>query len=729
MDFNIKYQGGGSTTNKSTKVPTPYEEFVRLQQILSRIPGLQKKIVGNEIIYTSPTTSDKTSSFVLPKIMMENQIQHQKHRHIITGWEGNIAGAPNSINYAVTIVPKPTEVKKSKDKTSTPKVINKKVIVEEKPQQLKMVSNRISIDPFGFGTPSITRQPIIQPNQSGDYTLRFSELNSEGQNQPRELFFKTRKEADDMMDFLQKQNDRRYETGRYYNNLSTQGNYQLPPYRKGGRLSIYQGGGPYDNLDKNKSYSYNLPGSGNVNLKFLDKEGWVTELPEVVVKSGERSLESYYPESTPTDFLNFIKNNKTNNIARDNTFLPLTVGQKTAVKDIEDFNRFLQTNPGLKGNPFAARTIYLNQKAPKQYLTGDYRTDWERKNSAIQMENYMAANNIDPNMSQAERDRNRKKNMRLVNALDVALTLEGGLSLGNIGLRSGINLTRKYAPKVNNFLRGNNFTKNIFSRNNSNRSIFQSSEDFPEKLELQLSDEDFARMNREVDEFLNNSENANFSDDVNNTLNDIKGRDDYQQLKDRFKKIDEEGKAFDAGMTPEQYRKKLEDDKMRQYLYDLDQYNTYYKRGYGDMIEDRFITEDYVRNFNKNFSDDISAQTKFIGKTKKEIIDNFIEQTQKLGKSADEVDPDGFIRGLMGYPGFERINWKPSPLGFQIYDPQAMKESQKQISQWPINLGGREIKPNENFIQVYDKSKRTMNLPNILQNGFWIKNKRGGKIK
>lgn len=121
-----------------------------------------------------------------------------------------------------------------------------KIVPKQKPStstfsytpKLKIVGNTISKQPFDFGTPSITRQPNIQQNQSGDYVLRFSELNSEGQNQPRELFFKSRKEADDMMDFLQKQNENRYSTGTYYGNLTTQGNY-----KRGGQFKQFQPGG------------------------------------------------------------------------------------------------------------------------------------------------------------------------------------------------------------------------------------------------------------------------------------------------------------------------------------------------------------------------------------------------------------------------------------------------------------------------------------------------------
>jgi LysM repeat protein len=104
---------------------------------------------------------------------------------------------------------------------------------KQKPQPiLKTVTNNIDRS-SSFPIPSIVpKVPALQQKQ-GDYTVRFQEYDTEGNPINREVFFPTRKEADDFMNTLGGQ-------GRKYNNITSQGNYQ-----NGGWLDKYQDGGSY----------------------------------------------------------------------------------------------------------------------------------------------------------------------------------------------------------------------------------------------------------------------------------------------------------------------------------------------------------------------------------------------------------------------------------------------------------------------------------------------------
>jgi len=206
---------------------------------------IQKSNSNNQLYYRDIVTP--AQNLVSPFALVDKRVKPQR----VIRYEpvsGNLSGYPGGnvevFDYDPLYI-KPPHLRSKKENLEWEKLYGdkpeNKVIppsVSSLPPQLKMVRNTIGIEPLSVGTPSINRQPSIQPNQSGDYVLRFSELNSEGQNQPREVFFKTRKEADDMMDFLQKENQRRYETGTYYGNLTTQGNY-----KRGGQFKQFQPGG------------------------------------------------------------------------------------------------------------------------------------------------------------------------------------------------------------------------------------------------------------------------------------------------------------------------------------------------------------------------------------------------------------------------------------------------------------------------------------------------------
>jgi len=234
---------------------------------------IQKSNSNNQLYYRDMVTP--AQNLVSPFALVDRRVKPQR----IIRYEpvsGNLSGYPGGnvevFDYDPLYI-KPPHLRSKKENLEWEKLYGdkpeNKVIpptVSSLPPQLKMVRNRIGMEPLSVGTPSINRQPSIQPNQSGDYVLRFSELNSEGQNQPRELFFKTRKEADDMMDFLQKQNENRYSTGTYYSNLTTQGNY-----RKGGQFQKFQSGGPWVSLPETEpTRPIAIEERGDLNLLSTD---------------------------------------------------------------------------------------------------------------------------------------------------------------------------------------------------------------------------------------------------------------------------------------------------------------------------------------------------------------------------------------------------------------------------------------------------------------------------
>jgi hypothetical protein len=120
-------------------------------------------------------------------------------------------------------------------------------ILQEQPQ-LKMVGHEIDRS-SSFPIPNIiAKSPTLLQQKQGDYVLRFQEYDEEGNPINREVFSNDRKQLDDMMNFLSQQ-------GRKYNNISTQGNYNSVPYKKGGLIrrkdGSYSRRGLWDNIRAN----------------------------------------------------------------------------------------------------------------------------------------------------------------------------------------------------------------------------------------------------------------------------------------------------------------------------------------------------------------------------------------------------------------------------------------------------------------------------------------------
>jgi hypothetical protein len=155
------------------------------------------------------------------------------------------------------------------------------------------------------------------------------------------------------------------------------------------------------------------------------------------------------------------------------------------------------------------------------------------------------------------------------------------------------------------------------------------------------------------------------------------------------------------------------------------------KKSFGKMVTDQIETENFVRDYNKNFKKRYKDYSDF----KKEYTDFYNEQVNVFGRNPEEVDPKGIMKDL------NDPNYLNEILGFNIL-PNARKNIARGLTgdykgayyNAQLDNGGRQLLPErgEGIFKLsadnFDKYEQVKPWEVLDKNYFIRQNKYGGPI-
>ena len=155
------------------------------------------------------------------------------------------------------------------------------------------------------------------------------------------------------------------------------------------------------------------------------------------------------------------------------------------------------------------------------------------------------------------------------------------------------------------------------------------------------------------------------------------------------------------------------------------------KKSFGKMVTDQIETENFVKDYNKNFK----KRYKDFSDFKKEYTDYYNEQVNVFGRSPEEVDPEGIMKDLSD------PDYLNAALGFNTY-PNARKNIAKGLTgdykgayiNSQLENGGRQLLPErgEGIFKLsadnFDKYEQVKPWEVLDKNYFIRQNKYGGPI-
>ena len=155
------------------------------------------------------------------------------------------------------------------------------------------------------------------------------------------------------------------------------------------------------------------------------------------------------------------------------------------------------------------------------------------------------------------------------------------------------------------------------------------------------------------------------------------------------------------------------------------------KKSFGKMVTDQIETENFVKDYNKNFKKRYKDYSDF----KKEYTDFYNEQVNVFGRNPEEVDPEGIMKDL------NDPNYLNEILGFNIL-PNARKNIARGLTgdykgayyNAQLDNGGRQLLPErgEGIFKLsadnFDKYEQVKPWEVLDKNYFIRQNKYGGPI-